>query len=205
VTERYTLRGARPHAVLDEVPAPLQWLVVNLARDRCFSALEPIPPACLVLHRPFGQPDFYDVLAQLNAARAADWSEMARVQRTFHEAEPSFDRATRAYSESMRLTLHVATLLHVRDIADIANDRHFFERFLELHVTAFFENGAWLGNMHIAWCGALDVVGATRLTMIAHAPELIDGAFTRDAHAVTAAQWVREARRGALAGQSSAG
>jgi hypothetical protein len=205
VTSRHVLKPRRPRAVLNEVPAALQPLVASLAHDACVAALQPLPPACQALHPRFGAPDFYDALAQLNVVRASDWIEMARVQRQFHAAEVNFDVRTRAYSESMRLTLHGAVLWHLRAVTNPLADRHFFEQFLELHVTAFHENGAWLGNMHIAWCGALDVVGATRLSMLAHAKDLHDGQFTHDRGAVCAAEWVRQARRSALASAHRSG
>ena len=198
MSARFRLRPRRPRAVLDEVPADKQAFVIDHARASCARALAPAPPACEQLLRALGQPDFYDSVAKHNVARAADWQEMARVQRQFQEAEVAFDPRTRAYSESMRLTLHAATLLHMRDVIDLPADRHLFEAFLELHVTAFHENGAWFGNMHIAWCGALDVVRATRLSMLAHAPDLHDGRFATDSHTVRAAEMIRAARRSAL-------
>ena len=146
-----------------------------------------------------GNGRFYDAVAQLDPRHAEDWREMGRVQRTFAAAEPGFDERTRAYSESMRLTLHAALIEHLADPGLRGKD-DLFEAFIELHVTAFDENGAWIDNLQIGFLGALDVLGATRVSILEYTVDLTQGAFQRDAVAVRAAERVRQARRAVLAG-----
>jgi hypothetical protein len=150
-------------------------------------ALTPVTRRLLPL---VDDPHFYDVLATLDRAHASDWREMAKVQRAFHKAEPSFDKTTRRYSEHMRLTLHAAVLLHIAD-PSLRGDRSLYEAFLELHPTAFHENGAWFDRMDIPLTGALHVVEATPMSMWKRAGSLLAGAFVTDHATVRAAAIVR--------------
>lgn len=140
-----------------------------------------------------GTPGFYDLLAAIDVEAAGDWLEMGRVQRQFAAAERGFDAATRAYSESMRLTLHAAVIAYLAD-PSLRGDASLFERFLELHVSAFRENGGWLDNLQIPRGGAFAVLDATRPTMALYAVDLLQGALASDPVAVRAARWVRDAR-----------
>lgn len=189
----------RPHAVFSpiaasqqaDVAARVQRSVATYLKAQSGAGPPSASPSVSRLLAHVGDARFYDVVATLEPSHANDWREMGKVQRAFHDAEPRFDAKTRAYSESMRLTLHAALIQHVADPSDRLE---LFEMFLELHVTAFHENGGWIDNMHIGLMGALDVVKATPMEMIYHADELAEGAFVTDAATVRAAQWVREAR-----------
>ena len=96
----------------------------------------------------------------------------------------------------MRLTLHAALILHVADkgISSVAGKPDLYERFVELHVTAFHENGGWFDNLLIGWLGALDVLQATPLPMWKRAHELLEGTFFKDKETVQAASMVHAAR-----------
>jgi hypothetical protein len=186
----------KPHAVFDEISPALEPDVADHLANAVEAWLPPDAPASAhKLLDLIGSPDFYDVVAQLDPKSASDWREMGRVQRSFRAAEPKFDEKTRAYSESMRLTLHAALIEHLCQ----PNAKSLFETFLELHPTAFYENGAWLDNMQIGWKGALDVVGATRPEMVFHTGDLVEGGFEKDQDAVRAAAWVRDARNAVIA------
>ena len=143
-----------------------------------------------------GNPSFYDVVATMDPRDAAKWREMARTQRGFAAAETTFDPKTRAYSESMRLTLHGALIQHVAD-PGLRGARTLFEAFLELHVTAFSANGGWFDNFQIPVSGAIAVVGATRVSVLGQLDDLYDGVERRDPAAVRAAVWVNQARAAA--------
>jgi|GEM_PF-2458084 len=181
-------------------------VVVGAVRQAVLGALPPtLAPAVRAEARRLidgiGSPSFYDVVATIDPKDASDWREMGRVQRTFRAAEPRFDARTRAYSESMRLTLHAAVILHLVDptlqLDASGRRRSLFESFLELHVTAFRENGGWFGHMDIPWTGAASVVGHTRLSVARHTRDLVDGIDLRDPAAIRAAAWVAQARAGA--------
>jgi hypothetical protein len=189
------------HVSTDDDPA-----VVGPLRGSVLAALPPSlsPPLRAEARRlidGIGSPTFYDVVATIDPKDASGWREMGRVQRTFRAAEPRFDARTRAYSESMRLTLHAAVILHLVDptlqLDASGRRRPLFESFLELHVTAFRENGGWFGHMEIPWSGAASVVGHTRLSVLAHGRDLVDGIDLRDPAAIRAAAWVAQARAGA--------
>lgn len=147
-----------------------------------------------------GSPSYYDVVATIDPKDASDWREMGRVQRAFRAAEPRFDARTRAYSESMRLTLHAALIIHLVEptlqLDASGRRRSLLESFVELHVTAYRENGGWFGHMDIPWSGAASV-GHTRLSVARHTRDLVDGIDQRDPAAIRAAAWVAQARSGA--------
>jgi hypothetical protein len=188
----------KPHAVFTEVAPARHARVYEVVRERLEKALPSRSKSVDSLIALVGSPRFYDEVARVDPSRAADWITMGRVQRQFHDAEPGFDGKTRAYSESMRVTLHAALIQHLADPSLRGKDRDLFEMFLELHVTAFHENGAWLDNMQIPWPGALEVVRSTPLEMAYHGKNLLDGSFVRDAATIRAAEWVRQGRRAAL-------
>lgn len=192
--------GRGPHAVFDPIAPARQPRVTRHVRD----AVQLAHAGRITQHTAgmievIGAPYFYDQLATIDPTSKEDWSEMGRVQRCFAAAETDFDPRTRAYSESMRLTLHAAVIEHMVDPSQNNGD-DLFEAFLELHVTAFNENGAWIDNLHIGWLGALEVLAATPFEMACNAVDLLQGAFQRDDATVRAAEMVRRARRLVLAG-----
>jgi hypothetical protein len=205
------LRGSRvsancPHAVFTTVPASKQAQVTTALKRSLTSTLEghvaPGRQAAvdeLLTH--VGQPDFYDVLARHDPKHAGDWKDMAKVQRQFAAAEPRYDPKTRAYSESMRLTLHAAVLQHFAD-PGTNKGMTLYDRFIALHPTAFHQNGGWVDNLQIPLSGAMAVAQATPLEMWLHVGGLAEGSFIDDAPTVKAAQLVRDARTHALSSWS---
>ncbi len=199
------LEGARPpkhaHAPSAEfrtVPAARQ-AKVTAALRQTLSAQLSSSPAVKDLTAHVGAPDFYDTLAKYDPKCAAQWHEMAKVQREFAAAEPKYDAKTRAYSESMRLTLHAAVLQHFA-APETNHGLSLYDRFIALHPTAFHQNGGWVDNLQIPLAGALAVAEATPGEMWLNAAGLFQGSFITDAPTIQAAQWVREARRAALGG-----
>lgn len=192
-----------PHAVLSPISAARQDKVTGTLRATLTRSLNDIAPgrragvAELISH--VGQPDFYDVLARLDPQSASQWAEMARTQQKFAAAEPGYDDTTRAYSESMRLTLHAAVIAHYAKPSSNGKDT-LFQRFIALHSTAFHQNGGWVDNLHIPLAGALSVVHAMPVAMWSHLACVGLGSFKADALTVTAAQQVRDARLAALSG-----
>lgn len=205
------LRGSRaqtngPHALFTSVPANKQAQVTTALRRSLTSSLAghvaPGKQAAvddLIAH--VGQPDFYDVLATKDPSHATEWKEMANVQRQFAAAEPKYDAKTRAYSESMRLTLHAAVIGHFADPTS-NQGASLYDRFIALHPTAFHQNGGWVDNLQIPLSGAMAVAQATPIEMWGHAAGLAQGSFLTDAPTVAAAQLVRDARASALKGWS---
>lgn len=192
-----------PSAVLRTIPPAQQPKVAQGVRAALTRALDGQVPASraagvkeLIAH--VGQPDFYNVLARLDPSHAKDWSEMAEVQRRFGLVEPKYDERTRAYSESMRLTLHAAVIQHYAD-PKTNGGTSLYHRFIELHPTAFHQNGAWVDNMQIPVEGAMAVAAATPAEMWTHSIGLVQGSFLTDKPTVAAAQMVRDARNAALA------
>jgi hypothetical protein len=195
-----------PHAVFTTVPASKQAQVTTALRRSLTSSLAghlaPGRQAAvddLIAH--VGQPDFYDVLATKDPSHAGEWKEMGRVQRQFAAAEPKYDAKTRAYSESMRLTLHAAVIGHFAD-PQSNQGSSLYDRFIALHPTAFHQNGGWVDNLQIPLSGAMAVAQATPMEMWLHAAGLAQGAFISDAPTIAAAQLVRDARSSALMGWS---
>ena len=146
-----------------------------------------------------GQPDFYETVAKYDPASAEKWKGMAKVQRQFAKAEPGYDVKTRAYSESMRLTLHASVVQHFAD-PKTNEGMPLFERFIKLHPTAFHQNGGWVDNLQIPLSGALKVAEATPAQMWLNTEGLAEGSFITDAPTIRAAEMVRTARREAIGG-----
>ena len=191
-----------PCAVFTPVPASRQDKVLGALRSALSRTLDVAPGrrgAVNELISHVGQPDFYDVLARADPQSASSWHEMARTQQTFAAAEPGYDDTTRAYSESMRLTLHAAVLAHFAKPESNGKDS-LFQRFIALHGTAFHQNGGWVDNLHIPVAGALSVVHAMPMAMWNHLACVGFGSMHADAQTVAAAQWVRDARRAAVRG-----
>jgi hypothetical protein len=141
-----------------------------------------------------GTPDFYKQVAQLDPKNASAWNDMAGVQQGFKDGEPGYDPKTRAYSESMRLTLHAAAVEHLanpsaRDGADL------YSHFIRLHTTAFDQNGGWLTNNQLGLSGAKNVLTNTPLSMATNAHNLLYGTFQNtDQLTARAADVVRQSR-----------
>jgi hypothetical protein len=141
-----------------------------------------------------GTAGFYGALARLEPQEGAAWRSMAGVQRRFAAAEAGLDPTTRAWCDSMRLTLHAAA------VECVANPRHregqsLYARFIELHPTAFHQNGGWFDNQRLSLAGALELAFATPLGILAEVPRLLLGAALTDPAAIKGADWVRRARR----------
>lgn len=97
------------------------------------------------LRRAVGDDNFYAIAADLDRPNAAAWLEMVAVQRDFARAEPGYDRETRTYSESMRLTLHWSLVLTLESqLRGPARNSAggIYGHFVRLHPTAFKANGA---------------------------------------------------------------
>lgn len=198
----HVARPGAPSAELREIPPKRQAAVTTELRRSISAGLEGkvLPGRAQAVNELLahvGDGDFYDVLARHDPTFAAKWAEMGQVQRAFAAAEPTFDAKTRAYSESMRATLHAAVLQHVA--SDPPGGKSLYERFIELHPTAFHQNGGWVDNLQIPPSGALAVLKATPKAMWKNWVDLAEGALRTDTATVTAAEWVRSARRTALA------
>jgi hypothetical protein len=196
-------RQAAPHAEFRPVAAAKQAQVAARVAQAVGAAVrvDLLPAAkkaqvqALLAH--VGQPDFYDVMAKLDPESAPQWTAMAGVQRQFAAAEPGYDLKTRAYSESMRLTLHAAVIQHFAD-PSLRGGQSLYERFLELHPTAFHQNGGWFDNLQLPLDGALKVIQATPLEMAEHGLSLLRGAAVDDKPTERAAELVRQARASVL-------
>jgi hypothetical protein len=190
-----------PVAELTPVPAERQAKVAQSVRSQLAELIQKSPQSKraavndLIAH--VGLPDFYETVAKLDPSDAAAWKDMATVQARFAAAEVGYDPKTRAYSESMRLTLHASVIAHFAFPKE-NNGTPLFERFVELHPTAFHQNGAWLTNLQIPLSGALAIIQATPAKMWMQAAELAEGAFITDKPTIAAANMVREARKAAL-------
>lgn len=178
---RVSVQGALRDSLEGRVPPEKQAAVTDLVRH-------------------LGRPDFYERMAVHQPQDAAKWKEMAKVQKQFGEAEAGYDATTRAYSESMRLTLHASAVQHL-GLEGQSPTKPLYERFIELHPTAFHQNGGWVDNLQIPLSGARDVAVATPVAMVLNAADLVQGSFRTDPHTVRAAQMVREARRSVAAGE----
>lgn len=196
-------RTQAPSAEFTPVPANKQAKVAEGVKTALTALLEGVPKQRqaavkeLVAH--VGSPDSYDTLAKLDPKSARQWTEMATVQRKFAAVEPRYDAKTRAYSESMRLTLHASVIQHFA-APETNRGMTLHERFIALHPTAFHQNGGWVDNLQIPLSGALQVAEATPAEMWLHSGALLRGSFITDAPTIAAAQVVRDARRGALQG-----
>lgn len=197
-------KTSAPSAEFAAVPADKQAKVTQSVRRALEAQLAgriaPVRQAAvkhLLAHA--GQPDFYEAVAKHDPASAAKWNGMAKVQRQFASAEPGYDPKTRAYSESMRLTLHASVVLHLAN-PSTNQGMPLFERFIKLHPTAFHQNGGWVDNLQIPLSGALKVAEATPKEMWLNTAALAEGAFITDAPTIKAAELVRAARRAATGG-----
>lgn len=193
--------SSAPHAEFRQVPPAKQAAVALAVSESVTHELSPtgrpLSPALAELVAHIGSADFYDVLARLDSSSSKQWKAMGKVQRQFAAAEPGFDPKTRAYSESMRLTLHAAVIQHFANAA-LRGSMTLYERFLELHPTAFYQNGGWFGNLQIPLEGAWHIIEATPLEMSLHSLSLLRGAVVDDAATRRAADWVRKARASVL-------
>lgn len=150
------------------------------------------------LKEKYGQKDFYNQLAEYDPANADKWNEMARIQQGFADAEPGYDAATRAYSESMRETLHQSTINMFEDPAALNGvtsngSDGLYDWYIRMHGTAFRENGAWNSDFLTRGMG---VMTNTDPAMIWNANRLRKGMGEEDEKAKRAAEQVR-ARRAA--------
>ncbi len=203
LTNSKTPSPKSPRAVFTPIPPARQDKVLSSLRSTLTRSLADLAPgrragvAELIAH--VGQPDFYNVLAKLDPQSASSWNEMARTQQKFGAAEPGYDDTTRAYSESMRLTLHASVIAHFANPRSNGKDT-LFQRFIALHSTAFHQNGGWVDNLHIPLTGALSVVHAMPVAMWSHLACVGLGSVQADALTVAAAQQVRDARLSAAIG-----
>lgn len=190
-----------PHAEFRPVPAAKQAAVIEALADSVTAMLsasnrKPSKTAAGLVAQ-IGKPDFYHFMARTDRSSASWWNEMIKVQQQFAAAEPGYDPKTRAYSESMRLTLHAAVIQHF-EFPALRGSMSLYERFIELHPTAFYENGGWFDNMHIPLEGAWKVLRATPIEMTENGLSLLRGAAVTDAATQRAADWVRKARASTL-------
>ncbi len=197
-------KATAPSAEFTPVPAARQAKVTQGVQAALKTQLEgKVPKARQAAVRELlahvGKPDFYETVAKYDPESAKKWNGMAKVQRQFAAVEPSYDPKTRAYSESMRLTLHASVVQHLANPAS-NQGMPLFDRFIALHPTAFHQNGGWVDNLQIPLSGARAVAEATPAEMWLNAAGLFEGSFITDAPTVAAAQLVREARRAALKG-----
>lgn len=103
------------------------------------------------LKEKYGQSDFYNEVGKFDTQNAEAWNEMAGVQEGFRAGEADYDAAQRAYSESMRETLHQSTINLFEDgpaLRDTmqSSDTGLYDWYIRMHGTAFSENGAWNGD-----------------------------------------------------------
>lgn len=175
------------------VPAGRQDSVAVAVRRQLGEKLEAYSPAVArelaPLVRDVGTPHFYKSMARFDPANRAQWLEMVKVQRQFADAEPGYDARTRAYSESMRLTLHGTAVLHRG-----TSSGNQYETFIRNHVTAFRENGGWFGNLQLGASGSGEVLANTPMRMGRELPTLLGASFDEDPHTQVAAEMVRQAR-----------
>lgn len=150
-----------------------------------------------------GTPRFYERVAELDTGNAAAWRQMAGVQRGFAEGEATESPTTRAYSESMRLTLHATAVLQFAGATGRILPRDEYTQFIRNHATAFHENGGSLTNLPIGVRGAIEVLRNTPLAMAQHLPSLAGATFSAvsDRDTRTAAEMVRRARAQVIDGR----
>lgn len=143
----------------------------------------------------YGKSDFYDQLAEYDPQHADWWKQMSGVQQTYHDAEGGYDAATRAYSESMRETLHQSTIDLFEDPAGLAKvnangDSGLYDWYIGMHRTAFDQNGAW--NSDFLGRGT-SIARVTPGAMYGNAGRLWNG-DPNDPYAKAAAEEVRKRR-----------
>lgn len=148
------------------------------------------------LRRAVGDDMFYSIVAELDRPNAAGWLEMVSVQADFAAGEPSYDRETRAYSESMRLTLHWSLVFLFESPQELNRARRssggIFGYFVRLHPTAFKANGACTLNP----IGMAEVMFNTRGSMVSprNVGWIAQGLREQYDVAIRAARHVREDR-----------
>ncbi len=139
---------------------------------------------------------FYSIVAELDRPNAAGWLEMVAVQRDFARGEATYDRDTRTYSESMRMTLHWSLVLTFESQlirAARASSGGVFGHFVRLHPTAFKANGA----CELDPRGMAEVMFNTRGSMMSlqHIGWIAQGLTQRYEVAIQAAEQVRSDRQ----------
>ncbi|MFO0607655.1 MAG: DUF4150 domain-containing protein [Polyangiales bacterium] len=147
----------------------------------------------------YGKPDFYKHMAELDPANADKWNQMAEIQERFRAGESGYDAATKAYSESMRETLHQSTINMLEDPAGLRStmgqsQTGLYDWYIRMHGTAFNENGAWNSDFITRGVG---VMGNTDPRMAWNAGQLARGMWQKenDPYAKAAADAVRERRK----------
>ncbi len=93
-----------------------------------------------------GHPMFYSIVSELDPSNAAAWLQMVDVQGTFEAGEDSYMPRGRAYSESMRHTLHWSIVFIFEDPQLLAraqaSEGGLMGYFVRLHPVAFKANGS---------------------------------------------------------------
>ncbi len=143
----------------------------------------------------YGKSDFYDQLAEYDPKHADWWKQMSGVQQTYGNAEAGYDAATRAYSESMRETLHQSTINLFEDPAGLAKvngngSSGLYDWYVGMHRTAFDQNGAWNSDF---WGRGTSIGWVTPKEMYGNASRLYNG-DPNDPYAKAAAEEVRKRR-----------
>ena len=102
---------------------------------------------------------FYGLVGALDLPHRSQWIEMITTQETFRQAEAKYtNEIDRIYSVRMRTTLHTALVLTLLDGPPPVN---LMTSFIQLHKTAFKDNGGWFTNFKITLPGALNVMLAS--------------------------------------------
>lgn len=148
------------------------------------------------LKQHYGKPDFYNQLEGYDPNHAEWWKEMAGVQEHYRAFEPVFDSATRAYSESMRETLHQSVINLFEDGSALNNvtsngSSGLYDWYIGMHRTAFYQNGAW--NADFLSRGVM-IALITPQSMTRNLDRLLAG-NSNDPHAERAVEQVRERRK----------
>ena len=143
----------------------------------------------------YGKPDFYDQLAEYDPQHADWWKQMSGVQQTYGAAEPGYDEATRAYSESMRETLHQSTINLFEDGPALSQvnangSSGLYDWYIGMHRTAFDQNGAWNSDF---LARGTSIARQTPGAMYENAGRLWNG-DPNEPHAKAAAEEVRKRR-----------
>jgi hypothetical protein len=150
------------------------------------------------LREQYGKDKFYDQLAEYDPQHADWWRQMSGVQQQYHAAEAGYDAATRAYSESMRETLHQSTINLFENPAALSQvnangSSGLYDWYVGMHRTAFDQNGAW--NSDFIARGT-SIARVTPMAMYTNAGRLVTG-DSNDPHAKAAAEQVRQRRAAA--------
>ncbi|RKH57499.1 hypothetical protein [Corallococcus aberystwythensis] len=150
-----------------------------------------------------GTSGFYERVAELDTGNAGAWRQMAGVQQSFAAGEANESPTTRAYSESMRLTLHATAVLQFAGATGRVLPRNEHTQFIRNHATAFHENGGSFTNLPIGVSGAFKVLRNTPLSMAQHLPSLLGAAVDPmgDRDTRTAAEMVRRSRAQVIDGR----